>query len=184
YPRPRPSSLPDVAPATLLGADLRDRCQTNQHTTADIARPTSAAAVVGIDRNPPLKPTVQFELSVQISPPFLHQIDRASEVQPTSRRNLQRVNLARTICVEVRDPPPGHHSSVLQSSKKGKKVFCARPSPGVGHAQDLARIPKWKLGRVLSADVKFDVSWVRNDVSILKSFRVHLVHLPNLDWLG
>ena len=35
-------------------------------------------------------------------------------------------------------------------SKKGKKVICARHSPGVGHAQDLARIPKWKLGRVLS----------------------------------
>ncbi|BBH00771.1 F-box family protein with DUF295, partial [Prunus dulcis] len=56
---PRPSSLPDVAPAASLGADLRDRCQTNQHTTADISRPTSAAAVVRIGRNLPWKPTVR-----------------------------------------------------------------------------------------------------------------------------
>ncbi|BBH00282.1 F-box family protein with DUF295 [Prunus dulcis] len=39
-------------------------------------------------------------------------------------------------------------------SKKGKKVICARHSPGVGHAQDFARIPKWKLGRVLSYKAK------------------------------
>ncbi|BBH10462.1 hypothetical protein Prudu_023258, partial [Prunus dulcis] len=124
-PRPRPSSLPDVAPATLLGADLRDRCQMNQHTTADISRPTSAAAV--------------------ISPPFLHQIDRvrhqrssrlagetfegrscrrtgihhrathnlrassqAPGVQLTHRRDLRRVQLARTSSHRsTRDPPPG-----------------------------------------------------------------------------
>ncbi|BBN68363.1 pyrimidine 2, partial [Prunus dulcis] len=35
-------------------------------------------------------------------------------------------------------------------STEGKKVICARHLPGVGHAQDLARIPKWKMGRVLS----------------------------------
>ncbi|BBH06011.1 Syntaxin-71 [Prunus dulcis] len=34
--------------------------------------------------------------------------------------------------------------------EKGKKVICTRHLPGVGHAQDLARIPKRKLGRVLS----------------------------------
>ncbi|BBG97885.1 glutamate receptor 1.4, partial [Prunus dulcis] len=45
--------------AASLGADLRDRCQTNQHTTADISRPTSAAAVVRIGRNLPWKPTVR-----------------------------------------------------------------------------------------------------------------------------
>ncbi|BBG92454.1 hypothetical protein Prudu_000201, partial [Prunus dulcis] len=56
---PRPSSLPDITPAASLGADLRDRCQTNQHTTADISRPTSAAAVVRIGRNLPWKPTVR-----------------------------------------------------------------------------------------------------------------------------
>ncbi|BBH08079.1 Ankyrin repeat family protein, partial [Prunus dulcis] len=58
-PRPRPSSLPDVAPAASLGVDLRDRCQTNQHTTADVSLPTSAAAVVGIGRNLPWKSTVR-----------------------------------------------------------------------------------------------------------------------------
>ncbi|BBG97302.1 F-box family protein with DUF295 [Prunus dulcis] len=35
-------------------------------------------------------------------------------------------------------------------ARRVKKVICARHSPDVGHAQDLARIPKWKLGRVLS----------------------------------
>ncbi|BBH04774.1 Disease resistance protein CC-NBS-LRR class family [Prunus dulcis] len=35
-------------------------------------------------------------------------------------------------------------------SAEGKKVICARHSPGVGHAHDLARNPKLKLGRVLS----------------------------------
>ncbi|BBN69193.1 hypothetical protein Prudu_805S000200, partial [Prunus dulcis] len=50
-PRPRPSSLPDVAPAASLGVDLRDRCQTNQHTTADVSLPTSAAAVSTVRPN-------------------------------------------------------------------------------------------------------------------------------------
>ncbi|BBG97300.1 hypothetical protein Prudu_006377, partial [Prunus dulcis] len=49
----------DVAPAASLGVDLRDRCQTNQHTTADVSLPTSAAAVVGIGRNLPWKSTVR-----------------------------------------------------------------------------------------------------------------------------
>ncbi|BBH02616.1 hypothetical protein Prudu_013249, partial [Prunus dulcis] len=35
-------------------------------------------------------PSKPPELPAQNSPSFLHQIDRASEVQPTSRRNLQR----------------------------------------------------------------------------------------------
>ncbi|BBG93996.1 hypothetical protein Prudu_002168 [Prunus dulcis] len=44
-----------------------------------------------------------------------------------------------------------HHRANHSFRAKGKKVICARHSPGVGHAQDLARIPKWKLGRVLSS---------------------------------
>ncbi|BBH05448.1 hypothetical protein Prudu_016832 [Prunus dulcis] len=60
------------------------------------------------------------ELPARNSPSFLHQIDRrfidllfmdnqASEVQPISRRNLQRAKLARTICRRsAQDPPPGH----------------------------------------------------------------------------
>ncbi|BBN67494.1 hypothetical protein Prudu_94S000400, partial [Prunus dulcis] len=68
--------------------------------------------------------------------------NQASEVQPISMRKLQRA-------VEVRGI---HHRAILSFhvSSQGKKVICARHSPGVGHAQDLARIPKWKLGRVLS----------------------------------
>ncbi|BBN69219.1 AP2/B3-like transcriptional factor family protein, partial [Prunus dulcis] len=35
--------------------------------------------------------------------------NQASEVQPISRRNLQRAKLARTICRRsAQDPPPGH----------------------------------------------------------------------------
>ncbi|BBG99324.1 hypothetical protein Prudu_008976, partial [Prunus dulcis] len=65
-------------------------------------------------------PSKPLELPAQNSPSFLHQIDRrfidllfmdnqASEVQPISRRNLQRAKLARTICRRsMRNPPPGH----------------------------------------------------------------------------
>ena len=38
------------------------------------------------------------KLPARNSPSFLHQIDRASEVQSTCRRTLRRVKLARTIC--------------------------------------------------------------------------------------
>ncbi|BBH07017.1 N-terminal nucleophile aminohydrolases superfamily protein, partial [Prunus dulcis] len=49
------------------------------------------------------------KLPARNSPSFLHQIDLASEVQPISRRNLQRAKLARTICRRsAQDPPPGH----------------------------------------------------------------------------
>ncbi|BBG92926.1 hypothetical protein Prudu_000796, partial [Prunus dulcis] len=95
-PRLRPSSLPEVAPVASLGVDLRDRCQTNQHTTADVSLPTSAAAVAGIGRNLPWKSTVRpnairtSSCSISsISQP--NQSSEASEVQPISRRNLQRV---------------------------------------------------------------------------------------------
>ncbi|BBN69699.1 hypothetical protein Prudu_1113S000200 [Prunus dulcis] len=52
-----------------------------------------------------------------------------------------------TGAIEVR----GIHHRASHSSappSKGKKVICARHSPGVGDAQDLARIPKWKLARI------------------------------------
>ncbi|BBH07280.1 transposable element gene, partial [Prunus dulcis] len=40
-------------------------------------------------------------------------------------------------------------------SRKGKMVVCARQLPGVGHAQDLVRIPKWNWDRVLSRYATF-----------------------------
>ncbi|BBG97724.1 hypothetical protein Prudu_006943, partial [Prunus dulcis] len=46
-------------PATTLGADLRDRSQMKRHSTAKHSRASAAAAVVGIGRNPPWKPTVR-----------------------------------------------------------------------------------------------------------------------------
>ncbi|BBN68830.1 hypothetical protein Prudu_596S000300, partial [Prunus dulcis] len=59
-----------------------------------------------------------------------------------------------TGAIEVRGIHHRASHSFRTANKKGKKVICARHSPGVGHAQDLARIPKWKLGRVLSHNVK------------------------------
>ncbi|BBG93888.1 hypothetical protein Prudu_122S000500, partial [Prunus dulcis] len=84
-PRPRPSSLPEVAPVASLGVDLRDRCQTNQHTTADVSLPTSAAASTV---RPNAIRTSSRSIS-SVSQP--NQSSEASEVQPISRRNLQRV---------------------------------------------------------------------------------------------
>ncbi|BBN68441.1 hypothetical protein Prudu_429S000100, partial [Prunus dulcis] len=67
-------------------------------------------------------PSKPPELPAQNSPSFLHQIDRASEVQPTSRRNLQRVDLARTICRRsMRNPPPAIHS--FRASKPELKLI-------------------------------------------------------------
>ncbi|BBH04520.1 Protein kinase superfamily protein, partial [Prunus dulcis] len=95
-------------------------------------RPSAAAAVAGVGRKKPWKPTVRHELPAARSPSFLNQISRAVEVRWI------------------------HHRANHSFCAKGKKVFCARHSPGVGHAQDLARIPKWKLGRVLSLRKKVD----------------------------
>ncbi|BBN68665.1 RNA-dependent RNA polymerase family protein, partial [Prunus dulcis] len=89
-------------------------------------------------------PSTPPELPAQNSPSFLHQIDRAPGARQECKRDLRRV-------VEVHRI---HHWATLSlrasKSGRGKKVICARHSLGVGHAQDLARIPKWKLGRVLS----------------------------------
>ncbi|BBN69632.1 golgin candidate 5, partial [Prunus dulcis] len=87
-PRPRPSSLPEVAPVASLGVDLRDRCQTNQHTTADVSLPTSAAASTV---RPNAIRTSSRSIS-SVSQP--NQSSEASEVQPISRRNLQRVSIS------------------------------------------------------------------------------------------
>ncbi|BBN68472.1 hypothetical protein Prudu_442S001100, partial [Prunus dulcis] len=80
--------LPDVAPAASLGADLRDRCQTNQHTTADISLPHLAAAwseSAGICHGSRRFVRMPPELPVRISPSFLHQIFRVRH-QVQSRR--------------------------------------------------------------------------------------------------
>ncbi|BBG93673.1 hypothetical protein Prudu_001755, partial [Prunus dulcis] len=110
-PRPRPSSLPEVAPVASLGVDLRDRCQTNQHTTADVSLPTSAAASTV---RPNAIRTSSRSIS-SVSQP--NQSSEASEVQPISRRNLQRV-------VEVHRI---HHraSLNLHASKSGQMVHGA-----------------------------------------------------------
>ncbi|BBG92943.1 Disease resistance protein TIR-NBS-LRR class family, partial [Prunus dulcis] len=109
----------------------------------DRSQPRGRPELAGKPCFPTEVPAKPPELPARNSPSFLHQIDRASKVQPISMRKLQRAVEGRGI----------HHRANHSFRAKGKKVICARHSPGVGHAQDLARIPKWKLGRVLSQNV-------------------------------
>ncbi|BBG95176.1 hypothetical protein Prudu_003649, partial [Prunus dulcis] len=80
--RQRPPRLQTAPPATTLGADLRDRSQMNHDTTANNPRPSAAAAVAGIGRKKPWKPTVRHELPAARSPPFLNQISRVRHQEP------------------------------------------------------------------------------------------------------
>ncbi|BBG98786.1 hypothetical protein Prudu_008277, partial [Prunus dulcis] len=99
---PRPPRLPTVPPATTLGADLRDRSQMKHHSTAKHPRASAAAAVVGIGRNPPWKPTVRpnatrtssskFSL---VSPP--NRSSKAPGAQQECKRDLRGVE-----AIEVR----------------------------------------------------------------------------------
>ncbi|BBG99205.1 beta-hydroxyisobutyryl-CoA hydrolase 1 [Prunus dulcis] len=57
-------------------------------------------------------------------------------------------------------------------SNKGKKVFCARHSPGVGHAPDLARIPKRKLGRITFSQSKLLIILMKERFPSLRSTAV------------
>ncbi|BBH00059.1 hypothetical protein Prudu_009961, partial [Prunus dulcis] len=93
-----------------------------------------------------------------IRPP--NQSCEAPGVRPNCRRDLRRVQLARTSSRRSTNettraifpafaPPPKCRISLEISFSSGKKVICARHSPGVGHAQDSARIPKRKLGRLI-----------------------------------
>ncbi|BBH06729.1 hypothetical protein Prudu_018459 [Prunus dulcis] len=113
--------LPDVAPAASLGADLRDRRQTNQHTTADISRPTSAAAVVRIGRNLPWKPTVRPNATRTSSSNIsLISSPNLSSEAPGARHNYKR-DLRRIEVVEVHRI---HHRATLNlhASKSGETL--------------------------------------------------------------
>ncbi|BBH07469.1 F-box family protein with DUF295, partial [Prunus dulcis] len=176
---PAAASAPsNRCPGHHSGLDLRHGYRWNHDTTAVLFRPTPAGGTES-GRNLPLLPTFVFELPVRISPSFLHQIDRAPEVRSTRSRDLRRVK-----AVEVRGihhwaihsfraikwrilglvKIQGRLCRIFGRSlreilrricyEKGKRVFCARHSPGVGHAQDLARVPMRKLGRVLSCIVE------------------------------
>ncbi|BBG98614.1 hypothetical protein Prudu_008069, partial [Prunus dulcis] len=105
----RPLALQTVPPATTLGADLRDRSQMNHDTTANnpdpeppLPWPESAGNSHGSRRFV----RMQLELPVQISPPFLHQIDRA----PGARQDFKRRPLRDRSHRGTRDPPPASHS--------------------------------------------------------------------------
>ncbi|BBH05044.1 cellulose synthase-like B4, partial [Prunus dulcis] len=69
------------------------------------------------------------ELPARNSPSFLHQIDRVVEVH--------RIHHRATLSLRA------------SKSGRGKKVIFARHLPGVGHAQDLARIPNLRLSSLL-----------------------------------
>ncbi|BBG96868.1 hypothetical protein Prudu_005815, partial [Prunus dulcis] len=86
-------------------------------------------------------------------------IIRHQEPDRIFKRRPPRDRIARTICRRSTWDP---HRANYSFRAKGKKVICARHLPGVGHAQDLVRIPKWKLGRVLS-------------LAVTKVLRLHLL---------
>ncbi|BBN69472.1 hypothetical protein Prudu_961S000200, partial [Prunus dulcis] len=73
---PRPSLLPVAPAATTVRTDLRHRCQSKAKSPAVLPRPAPAAGAPEPGRNRPLLPSIVFELSVRISPSFLHQIFR------------------------------------------------------------------------------------------------------------
>ncbi|BBG96413.1 organic cation/carnitine transporter 3, partial [Prunus dulcis] len=126
------SLLSPVSPLSLLpfefGSDLRafrplprpphlgrspDRSQMNHDTTANNPRPSAAAAVAGVGRKKPWKPTVRHELPAARSPPFLNQISRVRYQEPDRilKGDLRGIEVARTICRRsTRDPPPANHS--------------------------------------------------------------------------
>ncbi|BBH04373.1 ZWICHEL kinesin-like calmodulin-binding protein, partial [Prunus dulcis] len=132
-------------------ADFRERFLPTQPPFQAIPGPKRTTSLPSISPAPPQPPSAtvvagnfhetgrvrQFFLKFvgARSPSFLNQIDR-----------VRHQELGRS-AVEVRGI---HHRANYSFRAKGKKDNCARHSPGVGHAQDLARISKWKLGWVLS----------------------------------
>ncbi|BBN68979.1 transposable element gene [Prunus dulcis] len=86
----------------------------------------------------------------------------------THQTNCSDIWLELRTRVEKRETLPNFRQESKESfnrncNKKGKKVICARHSPGVGHAQDLARMPKWNWDRVLSTWYQ-SIVWARNVV--------------------
>ncbi|BBH00093.1 aldose 1-epimerase family protein, partial [Prunus dulcis] len=120
----------------------------------DRSQPRGLPELAGKPSFPTEVPAKPPELPARNSPSFLHQIDRASEVQPISVRKLQRAVEGRGIHhranhsfrAKVKSFGIGQNTGEtlpnFRQKSKGKKDICARHSPGVGHAQDLARISK------------------------------------------
>ncbi|BBH07627.1 hypothetical protein Prudu_019611, partial [Prunus dulcis] len=114
----------------------------------DPSPPTSRPELIGKSRKPTEPP---FSLNSQ---PNL--ASKAPEAKLNHRRDLQEVQLARTSITAlmsgwIGEPELGRLCRIFGKGLRevGKKVICARHSPGVGHAQDLAPIPKWNWDRTL-----------------------------------
>ncbi|BBN68159.1 hypothetical protein Prudu_306S000200, partial [Prunus dulcis] len=108
---------------------------------ADFSRPTPAVRTPEPGRNWPLLPSVVFELSVRISPSFLHQIFRAPGVRLIHRRDLREVQLARTSSRRrtrettravflASDPPPKCRNSLCRTRTGVGSVFKAKIGSG------------------------------------------------------
>ncbi|BBG96947.1 hypothetical protein Prudu_005915 [Prunus dulcis] len=86
---PRPPPIQLVATATILGTDLRRGYRWNRDSTAVLFRPTPASGAGIWPENHDFRRwfvRMPPELPAQISPPFLHQIDRA----PGARQDFKR----------------------------------------------------------------------------------------------
>ncbi|BBN69425.1 hypothetical protein Prudu_938S000200, partial [Prunus dulcis] len=85
--------LPRDGPATTGRADLRRwylRVRLRVPSQPDRSQPRGRPELAGKPCFPTEVPAKPPELPARNSPSFLHQIDRASEVQPISMRKLQR----------------------------------------------------------------------------------------------
>ncbi|BBH09825.1 hypothetical protein Prudu_022436, partial [Prunus dulcis] len=85
-------------------------------TTANNPRPSAAAAVAGVGRKKPWKPTVRHELPAARSPPFLNQISRVRYQEPD---RILKGDLRGIEAVEVRGI---HHRANHSFCAKGR--FC------------------------------------------------------------
>ncbi|BBG99057.1 pyrimidine 2, partial [Prunus dulcis] len=82
----------------------RHRCRgrNRPEITIEADGPVRTSSSIFSFNSPPNRSSKRFS-------DLLFMDNQASEVQPISRRNLQRAKLARTICCRsAQDPPPGH----------------------------------------------------------------------------
>ncbi|BBG93006.1 aldose 1-epimerase family protein, partial [Prunus dulcis] len=105
----RPPQAEPISAVSIYGSAFVSPSQ------PDRSQPRGHPELAGKPCFPTEVPAKPPELPARNSPSFLHQIDRASEVQPISRRNLQRV-------VEVHRI---HHRAThsLRASKSGEKFW-------------------------------------------------------------
>ncbi|BBN69987.1 hypothetical protein Prudu_1319S000100, partial [Prunus dulcis] len=119
-------------PATTGRADLRrgyHRSASVSPSQPDQPPPQGRPELAGKPCFPAEVPSKPPELPAQNSPSFLHQIDRASEVQPTSRRNLQRAvevcGIHHRAIHSFRASKPGENFGISQKYRGDSAEFSA-----------------------------------------------------------